>query len=98
MCSSDLSITLTLSDQGDSCILTVADTGIGIDAEKLPHIWERFYRADPARCGEGTGLGLSIVKWIVKVHHGKISADSIKGKGTTFTILFPKKQENVAEF
>jgi signal transduction histidine kinase len=69
----------------------VSDTGIGIPAEDLPHIFERFYRVDRAREHEsgGTGLGLSIAQWIVQAHHGNIKVDSDVGRGTRFQIDIP---------
>lgn len=76
----------------------VEDDGIGISVEALPHIWERFYRADPSRTGkeEGghSGLGLSMVKWIVQAHGGEIRAESEPGKGSRFVFEFPMRQEN----
>ncbi|HXW76577.1 MAG TPA: HAMP domain-containing sensor histidine kinase, partial [Candidatus Eremiobacteraceae bacterium] len=71
--------------------ITVGDTGPGIPADALPHIFDRFYRADPARSRhvEGTGLGLAVVRNIVRVHGGTISVASEEGKGTTFTIELP---------
>ncbi|MEI6237869.1 MAG: HAMP domain-containing sensor histidine kinase [Candidatus Saccharibacteria bacterium] len=77
-----------------STILTIVDNGPGIDKEDLPHIFERFYRSDKARCKnkeDGYGLGLAISKKIVDLHNGKISVDSKPGKGTTFTICLPNK-------
>ena len=72
----------------------IADDGIGISAEDLPKIWNRFYQADPSRSdGSGAGLGLSMVKWIVTEHGGSISAESEKGKGTRITFTMPLKQE-----
>jgi len=67
----------------------VSDNGIGIEAAELPHIFERFYRADKSRDRSGSGLGLPIVEWIVKAHQGKIQVDSAVGSGTTVTIQLP---------
>jgi two-component system phosphate regulon sensor histidine kinase PhoR len=67
----------------------VQDTGIGIPAEDVPRIFERFYRVDKSRTGSGTGLGLSIAKHIVEAHGGKIWAESIEGKGSTFYFTIP---------
>jgi two-component system phosphate regulon sensor histidine kinase PhoR len=67
----------------------VRDTGIGIPAEDVPRIFERFYRVDKSRTGSGTGLGLSIAKHIVEAHAGKIWAESIEGRGSTFYFTIP---------
>jgi two-component system phosphate regulon sensor histidine kinase PhoR len=74
--------------------LKISDKGIGIAAEDLEHIFERFYTVDKARSRRlgGAGLGLSIVKTIIDKHDGSISAESQLGKGTTFTIILPKKR------
>ena len=71
--------------------ITVADTGPGIPAEHLPHIWDRFYRVDKARsrAGGGTGLGLAIVKFIAEAHGGGVAVMSDLEHGTTFTIMLP---------
>ncbi|MBX6763947.1 MAG: HAMP domain-containing protein [Rubrobacteraceae bacterium] len=69
--------------------ISVSDTGEGIAPEHLPHIFERFYRADPARATEGTGLGLSIASWIVRQHGGTIEVESEPGRGSTFTVHLP---------
>jgi signal transduction histidine kinase len=76
----------------DHVQIDVFDTGIGIPAEDLGHVFEEFFRADNARKSEkdGTGLGLSIVKHIVEQHGGKISVESREGHGTKFTVIIPK--------
>jgi signal transduction histidine kinase len=72
-------------------VLVVSDTGAGIAPEHLPHVFDRFYKADPARAGEagGSGLGLSIVKAIIERHGGSISVNSTLGRGTEFSIRLP---------
>ena len=67
----------------------VEDTGAGISAEKLPRIFERFYKVDRARGDRGTGLGLAVVKHTVEAHGGTISARSSEGHGSTFTFTLP---------
>ena len=67
----------------------VRDTGIGIPADDVPRIFERFYRVDKSRTGSGTGLGLSIAKHIVEAHQGKIWAESREGQGSTFYFSIP---------
>jgi two-component system sensor histidine kinase CiaH len=81
---------------GDRVVITVGDNGAGIPPEQLPMIFDRFYRADPARSAQkpGSGLGLSIAKWIVEAHGGTISAQSAVGGGTTFTILLPETTDD----
>ncbi|HUR94434.1 MAG TPA: ATP-binding protein [Gemmatimonadales bacterium] len=88
------SIDLTLVDRDGLVLFTVRDTGIGIAPGDLPHIFERFWRADPARSrtGErpGTGLGLAITKWIAEAHGGSITVQSRPGRGTIFSVYFPR--------
>ncbi|HZW04098.1 MAG TPA: HAMP domain-containing sensor histidine kinase, partial [Anaerolineaceae bacterium] len=85
-------VTLTLGKNDTQAIFTVADTGPGISAEDLPHIFERFYRAERSRKrqrGSGFGLGLSIAYWIVRSHGGDIAVHSVEGKGTKFEVNLP---------
>jgi len=85
-------ITVWAKDEGEEVRVTVSDTGIGIRKEMLPHIFERFYRGDASRSsrGGGTGLGLAIVKELVRVHSGRIQVESQPGRGTSFSVFFPK--------
>lgn len=84
-------VTIELTSEADQAIVRVADTGIGVPAEHLPHIFERFYRADASRGGVGgTGLGLAIVKRIVEVHGGTIEVESVEGSGSRFTVRLPR--------
>jgi signal transduction histidine kinase len=90
----DGDVFLSLSKVGDQARIICRDTGPGIPAEDLPHIFERFYRADASRSrtrgkSTGFGLGLSITKWIVEHHNGRIEVTSKDGQGTTFAIWIP---------
>ncbi len=83
-------VSLGLRAAADAAVVTVRDTGAGIPAAALPHIFDRFFRADPARSQPGgAGLGLSIVHWIATAHGGTISVTSAEGAGTTFTLTLP---------
>jgi two-component system, OmpR family, sensor kinase len=84
---------LTRFSDDERVEITIKDTGIGIDAADLPHIFERFYRADKARTrvGGGSGLGLAITRDIVARHHGIIKVDSSIGRGSVFSIHLPTK-------
>jgi signal transduction histidine kinase len=84
-------IDLSAQAQGARVALVVADTGEGIPADVLPHVFDRFYRGDPARSQQDSesGLGLAIAKSIVEAHGGTIAATSTPGQGTTFTITLP---------
>lgn len=86
-------VKVTLSKNGKMIEGIVEDNGIGISEEDLVHIWERFYRADPARSTDShSGLGLSMVKWIVEAHGGTIRAESRLGEGTRFIFEIPEKK------
>jgi two-component system, OmpR family, sensor kinase len=83
-------ISVRLGDDDGRVRLDVADTGIGIAPEELPHIFERFYRADVSRQAGGAGLGLSIARWIAEQHGASIEVASTPGQGSTFTVLLPR--------
>jgi signal transduction histidine kinase len=96
------SVEITLSTVGRTATFSVRDTGIGISAADLPHVFERFYRADRARSRTaergGFGLGLSISQWIAEAHGGTISVRSRLGRGSTFTVTLPVVDEPLTEF
>jgi signal transduction histidine kinase len=83
-------VTMSAHENEESAIIEVADTGIGIPPEHLPHIFKRLYTVDPARSSGGAGLGLSIARQIVQAHGGKIEVQSEAGNGTRFTVYLPK--------
>ncbi len=84
-------IELSLQKIKTATVFTISDTGEGIPAEDLPHIFDRFYRVDKSRSSAsgGSGLGLAICQWIVAAHHGEISLSSSVGAGTTVRVSFP---------
>ena len=84
-------ISLMAKEEGGRVIISVADNGCGISSDELPYIFDRFYQAKNA--GRGTGIGLAIVKAFTELHHGEVSATSIEGKGSTFTIHIPVRQK-----
>jgi heavy metal sensor kinase len=88
-------VALDLSLEDSQAVIQVRDSGIGITEIDLPHVFERFYRADQARSREtrGSGLGLSIAKWIAESHNGSIELRSRPGQGTTATIRLPLLRE-----
>jgi heavy metal sensor kinase len=88
------SITVGLRRSGDSAVTEFRDTGIGIRADDLPNIFERFYRADKARSREfgGIGLGLSIARWVAEAHRGSIEVESTPGAGSVFRVRLPLLQ------
>jgi two-component system phosphate regulon sensor histidine kinase PhoR len=86
-------VSISAESAGDQVVVSVRDTGIGIPADDLPRIFERFYKADRARSGGGTGLGLAIARHIVQAHGGRIWAESVEGKGSTFYFTLPTAAE-----
>ncbi len=88
-------VSVELGSNDGRVVFTVADTGIGIAPGDLPHVFDRFWRADSARTRTsdraGTGLGLAICKWIAEAHGGTIEVQSRPGRGTTFTVGLPKR-------
>jgi heavy metal sensor kinase len=82
-------VTLRVEKTGDRAIVVVTDTGMGIPAEALVHVFDRFYQSDPARSSGGAGLGLSICRWVAEAHGGSIRARSDPGQGSTFTVTLP---------
>ncbi|RDI44242.1 two-component system histidine kinase PnpS [Falsibacillus pallidus] len=87
------SIHVGISDLGSKLKVEIADTGIGIEQEEIPRIFERFYRVDKARSRNsgGTGLGLAIVKHLIEAHKGYISVKSKKNEGTVFSVILYKE-------
>ena len=90
-------ITLRLRTSGPWAVVTCADTGSGIAPEHVPHVFERFYQADPSRSGGGAGLGLAIVKHLVEAHGGRVelvSAVGAVGSGTAVSVFLPLAQSD----
>lgn len=86
---------LRVGTENGSAVLQVEDTGVGIPPEALPHVFDRFFRAEPSRSKhvEGVGLGLALAKWIVEQHHGQIHAESMRERGSRFTVRLPREAE-----
>jgi heavy metal sensor kinase len=92
-------VSLHAEVQNGSISVAIRDTGLGIAEKDLPHIFDRFYRADQARSVEvrGSGLGMAIARWIAETHQGTITAASEVGKGSTFEVRLPVHSTEVAE-
>ena len=90
-------VALTVAAVDDNVVVTVSDTGAGISAEQLPHIFDKFYQADnqAAAATKGTGLGLAIAREIVEAHGGQITVESRVGEGTTFVVTLPTESSTV---
>ena len=90
-------VALTVAPVDDNVVVTVSDTGAGISAEQLPHIFDKFYQADnqAQAATKGTGLGLAIAKEIVEAHGGQIEVESRVGEGTTFIVTLPTEPPGV---
>lgn len=89
-------VTLGLQQSDEQVEITVRDTGVGIGAEDVPHVFDRFYRADPARSRDpgGTGLGLAIARWIAQQHAGDVMLSSTPGQGTMVVVQLPTLATN----
>ena len=79
-------VSLSVSESGNQVIVTVADTGCGISPEVGKHIFEKFYQGDASRASQGNGLGLALVKRVIDITHSEIKAESVPGKGSSFTV------------
>ncbi len=80
-------VEVTAKAQGDFAVITIADTGIGISKEDLPNVKAKFFKANSTR--RGSGIGLAVADEIINLHGGKLTLDSVEGKGTTVTIQIP---------
>jgi heavy metal sensor kinase len=91
-------VCLQITSESGQAVLRLEDTGVGIPAEAIPHVFERFFRAEPSRSKnvEGVGLGLALAKWIVEQHHGTIEVESQPDKGSCFTVRLPQAAADAA--
>jgi signal transduction histidine kinase len=92
-------VSISLQEENGMAVLRVKDTGVGIPANELPFMFERFHRVKQSkgRTYEGTGIGLSLVKELVSLHQGNINVDSEDGKGSTFTVMIPLGKKHLPE-
>lgn len=91
------SISVSLTEGQSNIVLSVSDTGCGIDPAELPHVFERFHRtrSSRGRTFEGTGIGLALVEELVRLHGGKITVSSVIDQGTTFTVIIPRGKSHL---
>ena len=82
-------IAVSARAEGGDILVSVVDTGVGIPADDLPRVFERFYKADKARAGGGTGMGLAIARHIIEAHGGRVWAESVEGRGAAFHFTLP---------
>ena len=83
-------VVVRVVDAAEECEIQVEDTGVGIPAAELPHIFESYRQAHPGK--GGTGLGLAIVRGLVQAHGGRVTAESQQGKGSRFSVLLPRER------
>jgi signal transduction histidine kinase len=91
-------VSLRAEKQGGEMVLLVRDTGMGISAKNLPHVFDRFWQADDSarRKYQGVGIGLALVKELVEIQNGKVTVESEEGRGTTFTVRLPYQKADAA--
>jgi signal transduction histidine kinase len=92
-------VELRAEKRGEELVLIVADSGMGISEQNLPHVFDRFWQADGSskRKYQGVGIGLALVKELVEIHGGKVGVESQEGKGTTFTVTLPYQEIEPAQ-
>jgi signal transduction histidine kinase len=88
-------VSLTQISDADSVTVSVADTGCGMSAETMKHIFDKFYQGDTSHFGDGNGLGLALAYRAIEKQGGTISVTSELGKGSTFTVMLPIKISNI---
>ena len=87
-------ITLVQKTVADNVTVSISDTGCGMNAETIKHIFDKFYQGDTSHFQKGNGLGLALVKKVIDIVHGEITVTSQVGKGSTFIVSLPKGVEN----
>ncbi len=90
------SIAISARSDAEWAVIAVTDTGVGIPADELPHIWDRLYSGDKSRSTRGLGLGLSLVRAIVEAHGGRAEATSTPGAGSRFELRLPAGGPNMS--